>query len=202
MKLTLHFFFQSEGTVTVRTRKYMTNRLLARRQMVVDVLHPNRPSVAKTDIREKLAKMYKCTPDRVFAFGFRTNFGGGKSTGFALIYDTMDLAKKFEPKFRLRRQGVIEPAVKTSRKQKKGRKNRMKKVRGTAKAKIGTAGKVRNFDNFYFIKTREMNKIDFTEFFFTILIFIENIQIFFVKLIYLCYSTSFFAVDFFKYVSL
>ena len=147
------FFFQSEGTITVRTRKYMTNRLLARRQMVVDVLHPNRPSVAKTDIREKLAKMYKCTPDRVFAFGFRTNFGGGKSTGFALIYDTMDLAKKFEPKFRLRRQGVIEPAVKTSRKQKKGRKNRMKKVRGTAKAKIGTGGKVRNFyENLYIFK--------------------------------------------------
>ena len=89
--------------------------------------------------------MYKCTPDRVFAFGFRTNFGGGKSTGFALIYDTMDLAKKFEPKFRLRRQGVIEPAQKTSRKQKKGRKNRMKKVRGTKKAKVGTGGKVRNF---------------------------------------------------------
>merc|ERR1712038_723279 len=44
------FFFRSktptanmsEGTVTVRTRKYMTNRLLQRRQMVVDVLHPNR----------------------------------------------------------------------------------------------------------------------------------------------------------------
>ena len=42
------FLFQSEGTVTVRTRKYMTNRLLARRQMVVDVLHPNRASVPKT----------------------------------------------------------------------------------------------------------------------------------------------------------
>ena len=38
----------SEGTVTVRTRKYMTNRLLARRQMVVDILHPNRASVPKT----------------------------------------------------------------------------------------------------------------------------------------------------------
>ena len=37
-----HLCFQSEGTVTVRTRKYMTNRLLSRRQMVVDVLHPNR----------------------------------------------------------------------------------------------------------------------------------------------------------------
>merc|ERR1712141_588277 len=116
----------SEGTITVRTRKYMTNRLLARRQMVVDVLHPNRPSVAKTDIREKLAKMYKCTPDRVFAFGFRTNFGGGKSTGFALIYDPMDFAKKFEPKFRLIRQGVIEAKTKIARKQKKEKKNRLK----------------------------------------------------------------------------
>merc|ERR1711953_454696 len=103
----LHRIKMSEGSVTVRTRKFMTNRLLARRQMVVDVLHPNRPSVAKTEIREKLAKMYKCTPDRVFSFGFKTNFGGGKTTGFALIYDTMDSAKKFEPKFRLRDKELL-----------------------------------------------------------------------------------------------
>merc|ERR1712004_225107 len=131
----------SEGTVTVRTRKYMTNRLLARRQMVVDILHPNRASVPKTEIREKLAKMYKCTADRIFAFGFRTNFGGGKTSGFALIYDSMDQAKKFEPKFRLRRQGVIEPAAKPPENKRRGRKNRMKKVRGIKKAKVGTAGK-------------------------------------------------------------
>ena len=37
-------------------------------------------------------------------------------------------------------QGVIEPKAKVSRKQKKERKNRTKKVRGTAKAKVG-AGK-------------------------------------------------------------
>ena len=53
-----------------------------------------------SEIREKLAKMYKCTADRIFAFGFTTNFGGGKTSGFALIYDSMDQAKKFEPKFR------------------------------------------------------------------------------------------------------
>jgi small subunit ribosomal protein S24e len=28
-------------------------------------------------------------------------FGGGKSTGFGLIYDNLDVAKKFEPKYRL-----------------------------------------------------------------------------------------------------
>ena len=97
-----------DGSVTIRTRKYMLNRLLCRRQMVVDVLHPGKSSVAKTDIREKLAKMYNCTADRVFVFGFKTNFGGGKSTGFALVYDTMDYAKKFEPKYRLVRQvGIV-----------------------------------------------------------------------------------------------
>merc|ERR1712241_1357789 len=56
---------------------------------------------------------------RVFVFGFKTNFGGGKSTGFGLVYDTMDYAKKFEPKYRLVRQGVIEPKAKVSRKQKR-----------------------------------------------------------------------------------
>ncbi|KAG7212933.1 hypothetical protein KM043_002281 [Ampulex compressa] len=90
----------TEGAVTIRTRKFMSNRLLCRKQMVVDVFHPGHPSVRKTEIREKLAKMYKVTPDVVFVFGFQTNFGGGKSTGFALVYDTLDFAKKFEPKYR------------------------------------------------------------------------------------------------------
>lgn len=70
---------------------------------MVDVLHPGKPSVKKTDIREKLSKMFKSKPENIFAFGFQTNFGGGKSTGFALIYDSIDLAKKFEPKYRLQR---------------------------------------------------------------------------------------------------
>lgn len=57
----------------------------------------------KTEIREKLAKMYKTTPDVVFVFGFRTQFGGGKTTGFAMVYDSLDYAKKNEPKHRLAR---------------------------------------------------------------------------------------------------
>lgn len=31
----------------VRTRKFMVNKLLARRQFVIDVLHPGRPNVPK-----------------------------------------------------------------------------------------------------------------------------------------------------------
>jgi small subunit ribosomal protein S24e len=128
------------ATATIRTRKFMTNRLLCRKQMVCDVLHPGLPSISKKEIRDKLAAMYKVTPDVIFVFGFRTNFGGGKSTGFALIYDTLDNAKKFEPKHRLARHGLVE-IKKITRKQRKERKNRMKKVRGTKKAKVGQAAK-------------------------------------------------------------
>ncbi|MCP9264226.1 40S ribosomal protein S24 [Dirofilaria immitis] len=94
---------KGDSVITIRTNKVMTNRLLARRQMVVEILHPNRASVPKVEVREKLAQMYKTTPDLVFAYGFQCHFGGGRSTGFALIYDTADFAKKFEPKYRLLR---------------------------------------------------------------------------------------------------
>jgi small subunit ribosomal protein S24e len=86
---------------TIRTRKFMTNRLLARRQFVVDVLHPGRANVSKSEIKDKLASMYSVRdPNQVFVFGFRTQFGGGKSTGFGLIYDDIKSAEKFEPKYR------------------------------------------------------------------------------------------------------
>merc|ERR1712098_107076 len=127
-----------ETAATIRTRKFLTNRLLNRKQMVVDVLHPGRATVPKTEVREKLASMYKSTPDVIFCFGFRTQFGGGKTTGFALIYDSMDFAKKFEPKYRQVRYGMME-IKRPTRKQRKERKNRQKKVRGTKKAKVGQA---------------------------------------------------------------
>ncbi|XP_064389715.1 small ribosomal subunit protein eS24-like [Halichondria panicea] len=124
---------------TIRTRKFLTNRLLQRRQMIVDVLHPGRANVPKKELQDILAKMYKTTSDVVVCFGFRTAFGGGKSTGFALIYDSMDFLKKNEPKYRLARMGLYD-VKRPSRKQRKERKNRQKKVRGIKKAKIG-AGK-------------------------------------------------------------
>lgn len=79
----------------------MTNRLLQRRQMVVDVIHPGRPTISRDELREKLAKMYKAEKDVVSVFGFKTQFGGGKTTGFGLIYDSVESLKKFEPKYRL-----------------------------------------------------------------------------------------------------
>ncbi|KAK0607360.1 hypothetical protein LWI29_013832 [Acer saccharum] len=126
---------------TIRTRKFMTNRLLSRKQFVIDVLHPGRANVSKAELKEKLGKMYDVKNESsIFVFKFRTHFGGGKSTGFGLIYDTVENAKKYEPKYRLIRNG-LDTKVEKSRKQLKERKNRSKKIRGVKKTKAGDAAK-------------------------------------------------------------
>ncbi|ELW47935.1 40S ribosomal protein S24 [Tupaia chinensis] len=106
--------------------------------MVIDVLQPRKPTVPKTEIQEQLANMYKTTPDVIFVFGFRTHFGGGKTTGFDMIYDSLDYAK-MNLNIDLQDMAFMR-RKKASRKQRKERKNEIKKVRGTAKANVG-AGK-------------------------------------------------------------
>jgi small subunit ribosomal protein S24e len=95
------FLQDNSAPVTIRTRKFTTNRLLSRKQFIVDVLHPSRPPISRAELSERLAKLYKADQNRIVPFGFKTHFGGGRSTGFALIYDDEESQKKFEPKYRL-----------------------------------------------------------------------------------------------------
>ena len=118
-----------DSVVTVRTRKFMTNRLLNRKQFVtlnfnlikyfqvVDINHSGRTSLPKEEVKKRLVNLYKVNdPNTVFVFGFQTKFGGGKSSGFGLIYDDVADAKRFEPQYRLIRQ-KLATAVEKSRKQ-------------------------------------------------------------------------------------
>jgi small subunit ribosomal protein S24e len=85
---------------------------------MVEIVHPNRASVPKSEVRERLAKIFKTTPDVIVAYGFKCHFGGGRSTGFANVYglfthfillrqnnfiDSLAYAKRFEAKYRLLR---------------------------------------------------------------------------------------------------
>lgn len=102
--------------------------------------------------------MYKADKNRVVTFGLKTVFGGGRSTGFALIYDDEASQKKFEPRHRLVRvciirvlgstdkeltttmcfqSGLAAKIDKPSRKLRKERKNRSKKVRWCRIASMG-----------------------------------------------------------------
>ncbi|KAI8013344.1 40S ribosomal protein S24-2 [Camellia lanceoleosa] len=56
----------------------------------------------QAELKEKLSRMYEVKdPNAIFVFKFRTHFGGGKSTSFGLIYDSVENAKKYYPKYRL-----------------------------------------------------------------------------------------------------
>jgi small subunit ribosomal protein S24e len=98
--------------------------------MILDILHPGRANVPRNELREVVAGMYKADSKLVILFGFDTKFGGGKTTGFCLIYDNLEALKKFEPKFRLIRHGHGEK-VEKSRKAIKEAKNKRLKIRGT-----------------------------------------------------------------------
>ena len=70
----------------------------------MDVIHPGKSNVSKTDLKKNIAQMYKVQDEQtIFLYGFKTQFGGGKSTGFGLIYDTIASAKSYEPRYRLLR---------------------------------------------------------------------------------------------------
>ncbi|KAG6501902.1 hypothetical protein ZIOFF_041786 [Zingiber officinale] len=104
-------------------------------------MSPRLVFLIRAELKEKLANLYEVKdPNTIFVFKFRTHFGGGKSTGFGLIYDTLENAKKYEPKYRLIRNGLATK-VEKSRKQMKERKNRTKKIRGVKKTKAGDAAK-------------------------------------------------------------
>ncbi|KAG6730865.1 hypothetical protein I3842_01G100700 [Carya illinoinensis] len=109
-----------EKILTIRTRKFMTNR----------------PNVSKTKIKEKLARMHEVKDlNSILFFRFRTHFGGGKSSSFGLIYDFVENEKKYKPKYRLI-SNRLDTKVEKSRKQLKERKNRAKKIHGVKKLRL------------------------------------------------------------------
>lgn len=82
-----------------------------------DILHPSRPNISKDELRNKLATLYKAQKDQVSVFGLRTQFGGGKTTGFGLVYDSPEALKKFDPQYRQIRYGLATKAERASRQQ-------------------------------------------------------------------------------------
>ena len=121
------------------TRKMIKNPLLGRKQIQIELIHPDSANISKSAINDKLASMFKAKAESISTFGLKSKYGGGRSSGFAFIYDDLDARKKFDSKCNLMRAKLFEKGKKT-RKQKKEIKGRCKKVRGKAKAAAVNAG--------------------------------------------------------------
>ena len=79
-------------------------------------------------------------PSNVVVYGFKAAFGGGRSTGFGLVYDSDEALKKFEPKYRLIRLGLATKKTRT-RKQWKDVKRKQKRTWGTGRRASARAQK-------------------------------------------------------------
>lgn len=66
-------------------------------------------NVPKDQIKEKLAKTMKCKEEAITIFGLKNKYGGGRSTGFALVYENLDKKKKYDSKTNLKRVSQAIP---------------------------------------------------------------------------------------------
>jgi small subunit ribosomal protein S24e len=67
--------------------------------------------VSKAQIKEKLAKQLKTKEDCITIYGLQAKFGGGRSSGFALIYDNVDFLKKYDSKKQLQKVSDLANSV-------------------------------------------------------------------------------------------
>ncbi|KAL0230067.1 hypothetical protein PCE1_003631 [Barthelona sp. PCE] len=93
-----------QNEVSMRVRKFMTNPILSRKQMLVDVYHygvKSTSAVSRKAIAERLSILYNvASPQLVHVFNVATAFGGGKTTCKAHIYDRVEDLEAIEPRFR------------------------------------------------------------------------------------------------------
>ena len=126
--------------VTIKTRRLRVNKLLARKELLLDVYHEGKPNVSQKDLRELIANKYHWEPKNIVLFGFKTAFGGNRSSGFCLAYENQQYLVKYEPIHRLRRLNVLgkknpkrKPLKQIKRKIKKSRAGEKNKVLATKK---------------------------------------------------------------------
>ena len=126
-----------EPKFTMKLSKIKNNRVLDRIQMVVDVYYEPTLKITKENIKKKIASQFK--KQNVVIFGAKKSFGGGRTRCFAMVYDTEDSMKKYEPKRRLARieREKLAPKDRKVEKKKEGRKvtkvkkHQKQKKRGT-----------------------------------------------------------------------
>ena len=126
-----------EPKFTMKLSKIKNNRVLDRTQMVVDVYYEPTLKITKENIKKKIASQFK--KSNVVIFGAKKSFGGGRTRCFAMVYDTEDSMKKYEPKRRLARieREKLAPKDRKVEKKKEGRKvtkvkkHQKQKKRGT-----------------------------------------------------------------------
>eukprot|EP00178_Gracilaria_changii_P023126 TRINITY_DN69516_c0_g1_i1.p1 TRINITY_DN69516_c0_g1~~TRINITY_DN69516_c0_g1_i1.p1 ORF type:complete len:145 (-),score=23.10 TRINITY_DN69516_c0_g1_i1:28-462(-) len=110
-----------------RFSKIKNNRLLGRVQMVVDAYHSASENVTKEQLREAIKNKFK--KNHIVLLTVKKLFGGGRTKGFALVYDNEEAMKKTETVRRLDREERERLAPKDRKKKKKKDGRKVRKIR-------------------------------------------------------------------------
>ena len=145
-------------TVTIRTKKLRVNKLLARKELLLEVFHEGKPNVSQNDLKQLISQKYKWDEKNLVLFGFKTAFGGNRSLGFVLAYDNQQYLVKYEPHHRLRRCAVL-PKRNPKRKPEKELKRKIKKTRAGERRKVLATRKTETRRDIKLAKSEYLKKI-------------------------------------------
>ena len=84
---------------------------MKRKQFAIEMIHPEMANVSKQALKTKLANLFKSKEECITIFGLKTKFGGGRSSGFALVYDSTDAKAKLDSKTYLLRVRLVVNSV-------------------------------------------------------------------------------------------
>ena len=129
-----------ETTFTMFPRKIMDNRLLCRKQMMIDIFHSGKNAPSNEQISVEISKKFKVDKNTVVVYGTKSKFGGGRTKSFCLIYDSFDLRKKLDTLPNQRMLGLKQKKTQI-RKIRKSLRRRQNCVRGIEKSKVQAGSK-------------------------------------------------------------
>ncbi|MFX1294844.1 MAG: 30S ribosomal protein S24e [Promethearchaeota archaeon] len=79
------------------------NQLLSRKQINFKIVHQNKATPTRIEVRKKVAAQFNADLERVIISKLIPKFGSQLTIGYAKIYDTVEMAQKIEPKHILKR---------------------------------------------------------------------------------------------------
>ena len=88
-----------------------TNSLLGRQQIHFAISHDGAKSPERKEVRELLSKVLKASKEGLVLDHMRSEFGMGRTVGYAKVYPTKAAAQQNEPYYRLKRNGLEPPRV-------------------------------------------------------------------------------------------
>jgi ribosomal protein S24E len=98
--------------VEIRILEEKANPLLHRREFSFEVSHATTATPKRDEVRGEFAKLAKAPKDRVIIERMRARYGTATTRGEAVVYESVELAKKTERGHILVRNGLKEKVAK------------------------------------------------------------------------------------------